>query len=74
MSRNFLGSTATSAPAPAPGPAGPVQQDGNVIAQQLAPTKAPLRTQSASPAHLNTSGLERAMGAHADKLHPTKRR
>lgn len=67
---NFLKSSTPAAPQPA----GPVQQDGNVIAQTAAPTKAPLQSRSASPAHMNTSGLERAMGAHADKVHPVKRR
>lgn len=67
---NYLKPTASAAPAPA----GPVQQDGNVIAQTAAPTKAPLRTQQGSPASMNTSGIERAMGQHADKLHPVKRR
>lgn len=38
------------------------------------PTRAPLQDRRASPASGNTSGLERAMGAAADKLHPTKRR
>lgn len=76
MSRNFLGSTATSAPsAPAaPAPAGPVQQDGNVIAQMAKPTKAPPQDRRASPPELNTSGIERAMGQHADKLHRVVKR
>lgn len=39
-----------------------------------APTKAPLASRSASPPSSNTSGMERAMAAHADKVHPTRRR
>lgn len=39
-----------------------------------APTKGPLQSRSASPPNTNTSGMERAMGAHADKLHPVGKR
>lgn len=74
---NFLKSPAagksTAAPA-APLPAGPIQQDGNVIAQQARPTRAPLQERRASPPELNTSGIERAMGQHADQLHRVKPR
>lgn len=38
------------------------------------PTRGPLQTRSASPASTNTSGMETAMAAHADKVHPPKRR
>jgi hypothetical protein len=76
MSKNYLaGGVNTPRPqTPTQAPAGPVQVDGNVIAQQPAPTKAPLQPRSASPANMNTSGIEAAMGAHADKVHPVKRR
>ena len=75
---NFLktamgGKSTVPSAMPAPKPLGPVQQDGNVIPQQAPPTRAPLRDKQASPAAHNTSGIERAMGAAADKLHPTKR-
>lgn len=33
------------------------------------PTNAPLKTQSASPAAYATSGVERALGQLADKIH-----
>lgn len=39
-----------------------------------APTRAPLASRSASPGGYATSGMERAMGAHADKEHPVKGR
>jgi hypothetical protein len=38
------------------------------------PTKQPLETRSASPARFNTSGMESAMAALADKTHPPRRR
>lgn len=38
------------------------------------PTRAPLQSRSASPAAYNTSGMESAMGAAADKLHPVRQR
>lgn len=36
------------------------------------PTRAPLHDRSASPANYASSGMESAMGAHADKMHPPK--
>lgn len=45
------------------------QLDGTPINQRPAPTKAPLAPRYASPANYNTSGIERAMGEHADKVH-----
>jgi hypothetical protein len=38
------------------------------------PTKQPLQTRSASPTRYNTSGMESALGALADKTHPPKLR
>ena len=38
------------------------------------PTKGPLAARSASPAAYATSGIERAMGDHADKVHPVSKR
>lgn len=38
------------------------------------PTKGPLASRSASPKQYATSGMEKALGAHADKVHPPKRR
>ncbi len=37
------------------------------------PTRGPIAARSASPAAYATSGIERAMGAHADKMHPTSK-
>lgn len=34
------------------------------------PTRGPLQDRRATPAGSETSGIERAMGAHADKVHP----
>lgn len=36
------------------------------------PTRAPLERREASPSKYNTSGMERAMGALADKTHKPK--
>ena len=36
------------------------------------PTRAPLQARPASPGQYASSGMEQAMGALADKLHPTK--
>jgi len=38
------------------------------------PTRSPLQTRSASPAQYATSGMEKALGEHADKLHPPRKR
>lgn len=40
----------------------------------MKPTKGGIQGRSASPANYNTSGMESALGAMADKLHPPKRR
>lgn len=66
------------APAPAGVPAvpsntGPSASD-EVQGHNPPPTRAPLASRSASPAGYNTSGMERAMGAHADKMHPLGKR
>lgn len=37
------------------------------------PTNAPLKTQTATPAEYNTSGIERALGAHADRVHRVRK-
>lgn len=39
-----------------------------------APTRKPLADRSSAPDGYATSGMERAMHAHADKVHPVKRR
>lgn len=71
----LAGKTAGTAAPSAPAPAGPVQIDGNVIAQQAKPTKAPLASREASPSNYGgRSGMENAMGDLADKLHPRKGR
>lgn len=36
------------------------------------PTRVPLAPRSASPDAYTTSGLERAMGEHANRVHPLK--
>lgn len=75
---NPLASTAAPAPAAKPAAQGPaagqVQLDGTKTTQFSKPTNRPLQPRSASPANYNTSGLEAAMGAHANKMHPPKRR
>lgn len=38
------------------------------------PTKAPFETRHSSPREYATSGMEKALGQHADKVHPQKRR
>lgn len=65
---NFL-----NAPA-APAAPAPVNQqiDGTPTNMGTKPTKASLNDRSASPASPGRSGIETAMGAQADKLHPPK--
>lgn len=53
---------------------GPVQQDGNQNMMPPKATNAKPQTRSASPDAYNTSGMERAMAAHADQVHPIKRK
>lgn len=70
---------ADAAAAPAAPPANPQVRHPEEIAQQPngdnpRPTKAPLASRSASPAGYATSGMEAAMGKHADKLHPVGKR
>lgn len=67
---NFLNSPG----APAVPPPVNTQIDGTPTNMGEKPTKARLQPRSASPDSNNTSGMERAMAAHADKLHPPKRR
>lgn len=67
---NFLNNPAA---APAPPPVN-TQIDGTPTNMGEKPTKARLHDRSASPADHNTSGMERAMAAHADKVHPTRKR
>lgn len=38
------------------------------------PTNAPMAPRPASPAEHNTSGMERALGQMADKVHPVRKR
>lgn len=70
---NFLSNPATTSPA-MPQLTGPTQIDGTATNMGVKPTKAPLQTRSASPDRNNTSGMERAMAAEADRLHPPKHR
>lgn len=39
-----------------------------------APTRAPLQDRSSAPDKYTTSGMERALHAHANKVHPVKPR
>lgn len=50
----------------------PVNQDTS--GDNPKPTKGPLQSRPASPNGYATSGMERAMGAQADKMHPPKLR
>ncbi len=49
------------------------QIDGNLTNLGAAPTRAPLKSRQASPSE-GRSGMERAMGALADKVHKRKGR
>ena len=49
------------------------QNDGNVTAAPVRPTKKGTIQGAASPAKYNTSGMETALGGLADKLHPKRR-
>lgn len=64
-----------SAPKPAaPPPSGMVPTSGaDESGYNPKPTNAPLRIGRASPTSPQMSGMERAMGSAADKLHPVKR-
>ena len=48
------------------------QAQQNQSAPVAPPTNAGLQTRRASPAKYMTSGIEKAMGAMANKLHPVK--
>lgn len=63
---NFL-----STPAAAPPPVNQ-QADGTQTNMGTKPTKASLNDRTASPNMAGRSGIEAAMGAQADKLHPPK--
>lgn len=52
----------------------PMQQDGNQNVMPPKPTKAGLESRSGSPRGMNSSGIENAMGALADKTHPVRGR
>lgn len=70
---NFLNTP--GAPAAPPPPPVEKQRDGTpMVDRGQKPTRAPLQTRSASPANYATSGIERAMGSQADRMHPSKRR
>lgn len=75
---NFLAQTQAAGVVPAPAASSglrPAQIDGSQTTAPPAPVKgAGLQTRSASPSNYNTSGMERGMGALADKMHPVKRR
>jgi hypothetical protein len=68
--------TAGQAPAPPSTSATlrPPQLDGNQTTAPPKPTKGPLNSRQASPNNYNSSGLENAMGALADKMHRPKLR
>lgn len=68
---NFLDRAAP--PAAAPPPVN-TQADGTLTNMGTKPTKAPLQSRPAAPTNHNTSGMEGALGALADKLHPRKGR
>lgn len=66
-------------PAPAGAPATPApgyspSASDEVQGHNPAPTRAPLASRSATPGGYNTSGMEKAMGTHADKVHPIGKR
>lgn len=71
------GKPAPAAPAPSK-PAGPQpnpgikQIDGNQSGLGMKPSRASLNDRSASPAGSDRSGMEGALGALADKLHPPR--
>lgn len=50
------------------------QADGTPTNPGTKPTKAPLQSRPAAPTNHNTSGMEGALGALADKMHPRKGR
>lgn len=64
---NFLNS-----PGSPPPPAVNQQADGTQTNMGAKPTKASLNDRSASPNMASRSGIEAAMGAAADQLHPPK--
>lgn len=64
---NFLNAPAGAAPAPVN-----TQIDGTPTNPGTKPTKASLNDRSASPSLPGRSGIEAAMGAQADQLHPPK--
>lgn len=54
---------------------GQTQIDGTPTTQFAPPQKnAPMKTREAAPTRPNQSGMETAMGAMADKMHPPKAR
>lgn len=53
---------------------GQTQRDGTPTNLGVKPTKAGLETRAASPKASNASGIEKALGALADKTHPVKMR
>lgn len=71
---NFLNDSEAPAPKAEPKPKGMVQNDGNISAIPVKPTKVGTIQGSASPAKYATSGMERAMGELADKTHPKRSR
>ena len=66
---------ATPAPARTPGGApGVKQMDGTVTTQFSKPSKSgsPMRGRPAVPDRSSDTGMETAMGKHADQIHPGK--
>lgn len=79
MTNNYLADKVIAPPSAPAKPAGPVpnpgirQIDGNQSTLGLKPARAPLASREGSPSN-GRSGMEGAMGALADKLHPRKGR
>lgn len=70
--KNYMGEQAAAVPA-APATTLP-SVSGDEQGYNPKPTRGALADRSASPGGYNTSGIERAMGAAADKLHPVGKR
>lgn len=72
LATNVLASAAKPAPPANPQVRHREERGSQPNGANPAPTRAPLAARSASPSSGYGSGIESAMGAMADKLHPTK--